>query len=349
MRLIGQQKMGFYPTPPVVTDLIGSWLQFPDGPFPALDPCAGEGEALACCLQGPAGVGYGIEIDGGRVLEARQRLPHVLCGDALLAHTAAGAWSLLWLNPPYDDGTASGGGRAERLEQAFLAKYLPRLVPGGVLVYIIPHKQLSPEIATLLAYQCEGLRYWRFPNTEYRRFWQVVILGRRKGKPYDDEGTAAALLRFGRQHLRAAPLPRRSPEDRPFAVPAAPPEVERFASGQLSAAALAAACTGSPCWSRMAAMIGTTGMRTAGRPPVTPHKGHLALQLAAGEVDGPVGIGELRHVVRGSAIKYQRRETRSETVINSRGEREVHEREFDVDHFRVSVMALAPDGTLYTL
>lgn len=71
--------------------------------------------------------------------------------------------------------------------------------------------------------------------------------------------------------------------------------------------------------------------------------------LAAGEVDGTVGTGADRHVVRGSAVKYQQREIRTEEVINSRGEHEVRQRTFDVDHFKVQVMAITPDGALYTL
>lgn len=263
--------MGFYPTPPEVTDLVRSWLQFPEGPFPALDPCAGEGEALARCLRGSQGVGYGIEIDGGRVLAARQHLGRVLCCDALQPRSAHEAWSLLWLNPFYDDGTSEGGGRAERMEKSFLSEYIRRLVPGGVLVYIIPHAELSPEVATLLAYHCDGLRSWRFPDPAYRRFWQVVILGRRKPRPFADEAEAAALVRFGREYLRAPQMVAPGPQDRPFAVPAAQAQVEPFESGTVPAEVLEAACgAASPCWNRMQAMVGATGIRTAVRPPGTP-------------------------------------------------------------------------------
>ena len=79
---------------------------------------------------------------------------------------------------------------------------------------------------------------------------------------------------------------------------------------------------------------------------MTPHKGHLALQLAAGEVDGVIGSGALRHVVRGSAQKYQQREER-ESAPDAKGE--THARVFMVDHFKVQVLALGPDGEMHTL
>ena len=43
--------------------------------------------------------------------------------------------TLLWLNPPYDDGRH---GNEKRLELAFLKSTTPKLVHGGVLAFVIP-------------------------------------------------------------------------------------------------------------------------------------------------------------------------------------------------------------------
>jgi hypothetical protein len=47
MRIAGIEKLGYYPTPPVVTQAIARWFTAPAVPWRALDPCAGMGEALA--------------------------------------------------------------------------------------------------------------------------------------------------------------------------------------------------------------------------------------------------------------------------------------------------------------
>ena len=48
MRLAAQSKMGFYPTPDKVTSIIARYLKREkDGIIRVLDPCAGEGEAIA--------------------------------------------------------------------------------------------------------------------------------------------------------------------------------------------------------------------------------------------------------------------------------------------------------------
>ena len=48
MRIAGQTKLGYYPTPTEQTRLISTWLKTDGGPLGVrlLDPCAGQGEAL---------------------------------------------------------------------------------------------------------------------------------------------------------------------------------------------------------------------------------------------------------------------------------------------------------------
>jgi len=347
LRLIGQQKMGFYPTPLGVVDLVRSWLTFPDTPFPALDPCAGEGEALARCVEGTAAVSYGIELDGGRVLEARKVLDRVLCADAVAQRatkTSHDSWSLLWANPPYDD-TKEGGIR-ERMELTFLRKYTPRLVPRGVLVFIIPQTYAGGDVAKYLSFHYSDLRFWRFPDQlGYGTYKQVVILGRRKEKGVEDAAMQRALDAFALDGLRAYAMdvPRNGAS---YVVPPANADVEQFESAEFTVDE--AGVLDSPLWSRVRGMLGEEGERQAGRPPVTPHKGHLALLLSSGEVDGSVGSGDLRHVVRGSSIKRKRIEERPGTRMRD-GFEETYMRRFEVDYFTVSVTALRPDGTMLTI
>ena len=104
MRLEGQSKAGFYPTPLPVARLIGSCLVSDGRPY-LLDPCCGPGEALetvnlAMQSRGRA-ITHGVELEQERAAEAEETLEMVLQGDSLKAR-ASGSYGVLYLNPPYD-------------------------------------------------------------------------------------------------------------------------------------------------------------------------------------------------------------------------------------------------------
>ena len=83
MRLQGQAQLGYFPTPPSQIELMATWLQHAGTPGSLarfLDPCAGQGEALAD-LAGRLGKGiqtYGIELSPQRAEQAAQVLDQVL-------------------------------------------------------------------------------------------------------------------------------------------------------------------------------------------------------------------------------------------------------------------------------
>ena len=164
MRLEGQAKAGFYPTPLEVARLIGSCL-VTEGSSHLLDPCCGEGTALETvrlCMQGYArNTTHGVELEQGRAQEAVLELDNVLVGDSLKVR-ARGGFSLCYLNPPYDQ--ADG----KRLELKFLWHWQRTLLPDGVLVYVVPEKYL-PEYAATLTAQFENLSIYRFPERALRR------------------------------------------------------------------------------------------------------------------------------------------------------------------------------------
>ncbi|MFW8159790.1 DUF6094 domain-containing protein, partial [Klebsiella pneumoniae] len=137
MRLAAKAKAGFYPTPPRVVDLILRYLD--GGPLShILDPCAGEGEALSMACAALGARGFGVELSRERAKRAAARGVRVHRGDAF--HFGGEGFSLLWLNPPYDHG------EGERLEVAFLRHWTEALLPGGVLVYIIPETSLRMRL-----------------------------------------------------------------------------------------------------------------------------------------------------------------------------------------------------------
>src|SRR5687768_3046773 len=173
-RLESVARAGFFPTPPRVAASTAQQLIASAGGgkrvVRLLDPCAGTGEPAAMLARALGAESYGIELNEERAIAARGRLDHVLHTSAFSVRLANGAFSCLFLNPPYDYDDES-----RRLEHAFLTSLTRALCPGGVLVYLVPLPRLSVS-ARYLASHYAGLRAWRFPDPEYTAFRQVVLL-----------------------------------------------------------------------------------------------------------------------------------------------------------------------------
>lgn len=341
MRLAGQVKMGYYPTPENVTEHIRSLLRFPEDAISLIDPCAGEGLALAGLAQGQRAATYGVEPDGERYTEATGHLTHVLhCGMEEMV-TTRDAGSLLLLNPPYDydDG--------KRVEERFLQKTYNLLRRGGVLVFIIPQPRLTQGIAKMLAYRFNKIRVLRFPEDDYAIYKQIVILAERGGPASDAERRA--------QEARLSLIARQEASDltdtdaaagalEPYAVPASG-EIRTFRSRLLTPESALELARASTLWSRIETRIRPGEEGQIGRPPLPLHTGHLGLLIASGLLNGVVGEGDNRHVVAGRQIKHREEET--ETDMDESG------RETDItrirESFRVSVKVLLQSGDIKVL
>ena len=143
------------------------------------DPCVGAGEALATIAthHGPAET-YGIELSDARAEAAAEVINHILPTGYENAVLTEETFSLCLLNPPYTGEEITGGGT--RLEETFLLPTTPLLVPGGALIYLIPHTRINERIARHLAGWYDRLRCFKLPVGEYEAFKQVVIFGTRR-------------------------------------------------------------------------------------------------------------------------------------------------------------------------
>ena len=296
MRLAGQIKMGYYPTPPRIVDLIRDRLEFPDKSFTALDPCAGEGEALQQLTADTAAVTFGLEPDGERVDAARANIKTMLHSSLEEASVSNGALSLILLNPPYDAEheqlTAPGGKKTVRKERAFLRRCLPFLAPTGVLIYIVPRHILDADTVAYLSQRLDALELWDFPEPERSQFAQAVAIGTRSR---EQRPNAAFTPILDSPPIDAKPA---------MAVPIANPDVKIFRTSRLDPATLYHAAQNSPLWPMLDPNPNSGRTATAQRrPPLHLRAGHLSLLLAAGCLDGPVGEGPERHLVRGKTAK----------------------------------------------
>lgn len=335
-RLESQAKLGFYPTPTEVVGHIRNMLKIsPDARL--LDTCCGEGEALALLAEQTPAETYGIELHHERMMCAKTRLNHVLWADALYDCVCSkNAFSLLFLNPPYDTAGMESEDNKERLEVAFLKRHWPYLQDNGVLVYIIPWSSLSAA-SPMLAKNCRNLTILRFPDEFFWDFNQIVLLGVKGRLRKSETEHNQALLNSAIAAFTKGDLDQVSPTDEAleivYDVPTAGDlEAFTFRSIRLDPEEALSKLKTSPVWERAHSQLFPPFLSRSIRPLTSLREGHLAMLLASGMMNGEVtGPDGRRLVVKGSVNKG---------VIDSMEETETATRYIKTDRYEITVRAL---------
>ncbi len=335
MRLQGQVRLGHFPTPPSVVEILKSLILFPSytDKMCALDPCCGEGVALASLAPGMNVETFGIELDEARAKESKTRLKHVVHASFDHVDISPEGFGLLFLNPPYDD--AEG----ERNELIFLRGTMDFLASSGVLVYIIPQKRLSRPIAELLASNFTETSVHRFPDGEFESFGQIVILGRKNLWPLDSPAEVERLLKFREGDVP----PLKSGLMRRYSVP--PSSGALIREREVQPEELLKLVKDSPLIPRLQDLLEPRSVSEVTQPPTRLHVGHLGLLLAAGRLNGIVGEGRERHLVAGKPVKHIVETSEVETDDEG-NEQQIEKR---LETFRVTIKLMLPNGELKKL
>ncbi len=305
-------KNGYFPTDADTTARILSALEpAPSGTLRIIDPCCGEGVALAECkahLGAQRTEAYGIEYDEERAWHSKSLLDRCIHGDFQNAIVGKRQFGLLFLNPPYGDlvsdqagGVKDGKGR-KRLEKLFYNLANPLLVFGGVMVLIVPQYTLDREFCGMLATHFDRVRVFRAPEQQFK---QVVVLGVRK-RTADNaavpevKARLEAAVALGEQ---LDTLPERWAEE-PYRVPPATAPDVRFVCGLIDAKQLGHEVSRLPTlWDQFGLRFGQFAQPHR-RPLRALSRWHLALALAAGQVSGAVTSRDGRvFVVKGDTHK----------------------------------------------
>lgn len=340
-RLAARIRCNYYPLPLRETERIRNLLQFPSEPFSALDPCVGEGIAFSTITRDSSARPYGIELDAYRAEQAAPLLTKVIQGNSLETHCPVESFSLIYENPPYD-WTLSGNAR-ERLEAVFLNHTFRWLIPGGILVLVIPAERAA-ECAQILASHFKRTRIFRLGDPESVRYRQVVIVGvrrtRRERDQLRDREISEGRFLFstlGREYEHLAELPESASD--PYPVPPTGPAALTFKGLPLDE--LEDAIPSSPA-SRQAARILAPEPTVIGGRPLTPlHAGQVGLVACSGLINGIFGAGEERHIAAWKSKKITTKLTEEEAD----GTTIIRERERFVQELSV-VFATGETGTL---
>ena len=280
MRLEAQAKAGFYPTPPEVIEIIKTWMKDKmPGPRRLLDPCCGTGEPAARIAAAAACEAYGVEINTERAQAAKKILCKVVASNLFSARASPGAFSIAYLNPPYDFDAEDG-----RTELSFLKHTLSYLAPRGLLLFVVPQKRITPRIARVLSAHFENLKIRRFPAVEFDAFGQLVIVGIKKARTDINSEVLGILDKVG-----AADLPEMTRREFSFSIPAVGRDFF-IRSSDFSAEELAEEIKSSSSWKEPALSLlqYEEQIKSSLQPLMPPRKAHLAMLIAAGLINNQI-------------------------------------------------------------
>ena len=296
-RLMNNVKLGYYPTDPDNISHILRGIQFPEGVTTnLLDPCCGCGKALRQLAQGNNCYAYGVELDESRAEEAQTRLHRVGFGSYFYSRISHEAFHLLFLNPPYLSVLNESGSKA-RHEKKFLVESLYHLAYGGLMVYVIPYYRLTPDICRVLVDNFDGLTVWRFTDSEFKKFKQIAVLGRRKRR--DTEPSDALWLERYAVDPAAIPSLTDLPEDR-YALPPEPLEVPIFNGEKFNQKELERQLRRSDSFAQLMARSELDG---GVKHPLLPLSiGQIGLIGGSGMINGLIEC-DSPHVIKGRIVK----------------------------------------------
>lgn len=292
-------KAGYYPTDVETLERTLRALKPADeGMMRILDPCAGEGLAIAEAahhLERGRVHAVGVEYDVERARHMASLVDRPLQGDLMDTVISPRTMGLLWLNPPYGDLVSDHSGASlyrgkgrPRLEKLFYQRTIGTLQYGGVLVLIIPHSSLDKELVGWLTSHFTELRIWRAAVDDFK---QVVITGVRAKRDQalrrEHKVIKADMIRIGAGETKAPVIP----DDldlEPYIVPRAKAELKHCYRITMEPEQMREEITQlRGLWSDYRAVFAAVGH--APRPParrLSPW--HLALSLAAGAISGVV-------------------------------------------------------------
>lgn len=320
-------RMNFYPLPDSVAEEIGRRLIFDTG-CSVIDPCAGEGRALLeMTRHAPACRRYGIELDAYRAEKAAQMLDTVVHGDALNTRGKVESFSVAYCNPPFDFEQGEHGGN-QRMEKLFTAHISRWLIPGGILVLVIPCERLA-DCARTLSFHFADVHVFRLEGPECEQYRQIVVFAKAKTRR-EREKTRDQLISNAQVYLsglardpaRIQPL---SQTDVTYVVPASGP-AELVYDG-LPLDAIEDLLPASPAYRQISHLLNPKPLTLETRAVTPLHKGHIGLLAVGGAINSVVGTGERLHVAawqtKKKITKWEEEEG-EKTIIHER-EQFVHE------------------------
>lgn len=346
MSRIGNKYMtSFVATQEPQGEYMKQLLEF-SGECACMDTCCGEGFILKQLTEGAEGVvTYGVEIEKRRAETASTVLDKVIEAPIESMIISNDSCSLNFLNPPYDYSMKSSDDEAERKEYTELIRTYRYLMPGGVLIYVIPaYRYSDKKIARFLATNFNEMSVARFTDENFDEYKQVVFIGKKKRGAHKEfsQQIYDIFMEFADEEFVRTKLPdlKQLAEKKKYTVPTGKPLVSTFYSRLENKSVFVDAIKENKGFK---SFIERTKPKTIElkMPVINLAQGQLALLLASGSINGELGNSpKTIHIVRGMeniSKVISTEETEYTTITKARTKREI------------SVKVITPGGVVKKL
>ena len=319
--LMNSVKLGFYPTDIEHVKMIKKALVFPDSKVNLFDPCCGEGYALEKLALNENADTYGIELDGIRRTNAETRIKRVGFGSFFASRVSYECFHGIFLNPPYLSIIGENGSKT-RSEKRFLVESMYNLMQGGVMIYIIPYYRLTMDICTILCNNFENISVYRFLDSEFSKFKQVVVFGIKKAREENIEA-AEKLSQYAMMPERIPMIDTLVPES--YVLPDTEKTVETFKGEEFNLGELKRQLAAS---NSVNMLFEKSKLDAMEKKPLLPlNVGQLGLIGGSGLINGYIDC-DSPHVIKGRIIKEVR--TRENEEMNTLTETRVNKMIFNI-------------------
>ncbi len=327
--------------------LMRSQLTLPQEPFAALHlDCAGEGPLeFAQMVKGSRAVTYGARetrmdhYDMKQVeLLMKTGYDYAAFGSFEAFRITRNSFSLVVVA---GQGDLDMEPKIPTRESQLLRAAGKLLVPGGILVANI-NTWLPDDALDVLERQFSDVNIWgKTPGVSRSR----MVVGVKKPASSKDQSARDRMILAD-----AAPsLPPKTGTPR-YTVPVGTGRVESFVGDAISDAQAEQCLRSSAAYEGLAKRCRQARALDSriGRPPCELHKGHIAMLLAAGHLDGVVGEGPDAHVVLGSVKRIVRTEDISEEEEAEKADDDSTIVEKRILTFRSAIHLVSKEGDLTT-
>lgn len=319
------------------------------------DPTCGEGVILHQLSKGVETeeecelLTYGVELDKGRFQKAEQVLDQAINAPIESMVVSNNAFSLIFLNPPYDWGIKGAGDKkADRKEFLELERNTRYLAPGGILIYVIPSYRFADEkIARLLATQYEETQIVRFTDEDYEDFRQCVFIGRKKDSAFKktSQDEMGFYLKMDNESFINENLATIDVIKHVWDIPEIKQRVKTFYTKVENKDRYYEDIKNSSGFQAFVNRTKPRSLELGGNPILPINQGQMALLLASGAINGLLGKEENLHLVQGQeSVETVKEEERLESDNGS-----VTIKNIERTKRSVSVKLLTPRGVIKKL
>ena len=344
---VNQAKLGAYYTDLEHCKWISGLLEFPaEKEVCCLEPSIGDASAVIRVTEREVNrkvLIFGVEINritASLVME-NPLVEDCICGNFLTdVIINKNAFSFCFANPPY------GEEDGDRLEVLFLNKLVPYLMEHAVLVFVIPFYVLK-EKAFLSAWNRNFSTEccYRFHEGEYKKWKQVVLIGRKMREREDAETDVRKSFKASGNPEEIPLVPENYTGERIKVFPSSGKNISDFKNKVFDAQKARKILQGNQLEDLVISRIGQQQFITdrLSRPPIMPNAWQMYLMAISGAGQGRVGTEEAKdqHLQRGIVMNVEEAEVRQD----EEGSAVVAVQKFT----RISFQIVENNGVIHTL